>query len=152
MESQAYIDALCSHAMTIGYFDRVNAYEPKSAPGKGLTAAVWFTSVRPLPAGRGSGLASTTVRLEMTLRIYTSMLQEPQDYIDPAMMEAVDKLLNAYSGDFTLDGMIRNIDLLGAYGIPLGATSGYQRIDSKMMRIVDITIPLIINDAWEQTP
>lgn len=150
MESQDYIDALCSHAMTIGYFDQVNAYEPKSAPGKGLTAAVWFTSLLPIP--RASGLDATTVRMVMTLRIYTSMLQEPQDYIDPAVMEASDKLLNAYSGDFTLDGMIRNIDLLGAYGIPLGATSGYQRIDSKMMRIVDITIPLIINDAWEQTP
>lgn len=148
METAAYIDALVSHAMTTGLFDRVNTHEPKSAPGNGLTAAVWFQTIEPAPGG----LASTSVRLTMLLRIYSSMLAEPQDYIDPQIVDAVDQLMNAYTGDFTLDGMIRNVDLLGAGGTPLRAQAGYLTIDSKMMRIVDITLPLVINDAWEQQP
>lgn len=148
METQAYVDALCSHAMTTGYFDQVNTYEPKSAPGNGITAAVWFTALDPLP--RESGLDSTTVRLLMTLRIYTSMLQDPPDYIDPQLLLAVDTLLAAYSNDFTLDGMIKSVDLLGRAGTALGARSGYLTIGSKPQRVVDITLPLIINDAWTQ--
>lgn len=148
METAAYIDALVSHAATTGLFDRVNTHEPKSAPGNGLTAAVWFQTLEPAP----SGLASTSVRLTMILRIYSSMLAEPQDYIDPELVAAVDTLLAAYSADFTLDGMIRNVDLLGAGGTPLRAQAGYLTIDRTMQRVVDITIPLVINDAWTQVP
>lgn len=150
MDTDAYTDALVSHAMSTGHFERVNEHEPKSAPGNGLTAAIWFQ--RLTPASRGSGLASTTLRLEMTVRIYLSMLMEPQDRIDPLAVAAMDDLLNAYSSDFTLDGMIRNVDLLGQFGTPLGAEAGYLDIDKKMMRVITITVPLIINDAWEQQP
>jgi hypothetical protein len=87
----------------------------------------------------------------MQVRLYTSMLAEPQDYIDPNLVKALDALMNAYSGDFTLDGLIRNVDLLGQTGTPLQAEAGYINIDGKMMRVVTITLPMIINDAWEQT-
>ena len=150
LETQAYIDALVSHALTLGRFDQVNRHEPKSAPGYNLTGAVWFISIRPFRAE--SGLASTTVRLEMMFRIYTSMLREPADELDPELVAASDALINAYSQDFTLDGMINSVDLLGRAGDPLGAQSGYLPIDNKLMRIVDITIPMIINDIWDQVP
>lgn len=148
MEVRAYTDALVSHALTTGRFMRVNEHEPKSAPADGLTAAIWFRTLRPDP-GR-SGLASTSVWLTFTLRIYLSMLTEPQDEIDPSILEAVDDLLALYSGDFTLDGMIREVDLQGLSGTGLSVESGYLDIDRKMHRIVDITIPLGINDAWTQ--
>lgn len=149
METDAYIDAIVSHAMSTGQFERVNQYEPKKAPGNGLTAAVWFQSLVPTRIG---GLDSTTVRLVMRIRIYTSMLMDPPDQIDPNVIEALDVLLNAYSGDFTLDGLIRNVDLLGQSGTPMQADAGYLNQDGKMMRIVDITLPMIINDVWEQVP
>ena len=148
METEAYTDALVSHALTLGVFERVNKYEPKSSPGTGLSAAVWFLTVR--PDQQRSGLNTTSVWLTMMLRIYLPMLTEPQDMIDERILRAVDLLLAAYSTDFTLDGMIREVDLLGQSGTGLSVQSGYLDIDKTKMRVVDVTIPLGINDAYSQ--
>jgi hypothetical protein len=52
------------------------------------------------------------------------MLTDPEDAIDPELLAAVDALMSAYSGDFQLGGLITQVDLLGAYGKPLGAERG----------------------------
>lgn len=149
IESDALIDAVVSHAAASGYFDRVNRHEPKSAPGSGLSAAVWADSIGP---ARSSGLAETTALVVMNVRVFTSMLTDPPDAIDPAVMKAVDDLMGAYSGDFTLDGLVRCVDLLGMGGTPLSARAGYVNIDGKLMRIFTITVPVLIDEAWTQTP
>lgn len=142
-------DAMVSHAQTMGLFESVNRHEFKNAPAAGgLHGNVWFTRVGPVP--RRSGLASTAARLEFLFRIYGSMLAEPQDDIDTGMVKALDRLLAAYSGDFTLDGLVAEVDLLGAYGTALSGQSGYLTLGQQKMRVIDITVPLIINDAWEQ--
>jgi hypothetical protein len=146
---QDVFDQVESHALASGWFERVNTHEPKRNPGNGLTAAVWIQRVAPVPAG--SGLAATTGRLELRTRIYSNMLQEPQDAIDPNILVAVDDLLDRYSGDFTLGGRVRNVDLLGAHGEGLGAIAGYVNIDGAMHRVMDIVLPLIINDIWSQS-
>lgn len=141
-------NALLSHAMASGFFARINAHEPKSAPGDGLTAALFVQNVG--PAIGASGLASTTIRLEFTLRIFQNMLMEPQDDIDPAVLDAVSALMTAYSGDFTLGGIVMEVDLLGTYGVPMRAITGYVTQDNKAYRVADVTIPLILNDVFEQ--
>lgn len=141
------LDKVVSHALALGHFDRVNTHEPKSAPGSGVTAAVWFQSLRPV---RGSGLASTTVRLEFMLRLYAPMLSEPADAIDPATIAALDALMEELTGDYTLGGTVREVDLLGAYGEPLAARAGYLTQDQQLFRVVDVTLPLIVNDLWTQ--
>jgi len=150
METSAYVDAVVSHALSTGFFERMNKHEPKTAPPDGLTGAVWFASIEPVRSN--PSLISTSVRLVVTVRIYCGMIQEPQDGIDEQVMTAVDALMNAYTGDFTLDGLIREIDLLGQHGAPLSALAGYLMIDKKMMRVVDIQVPMIISDAWMQVP
>lgn len=141
------LDAVVSHALATGLFDAVNAYEPKAAPGSGLTAAIWIQSLDPV---RGSGLASTTVRIGLTVRLYTNMLSDPQDAIDPYVTGATDVLMAAYSNDFDLGGTVRNVDLLGQAGEPLHAQAGYLEQDRTMYRVMDITLPLIVNDVWGQ--
>lgn len=142
-------DALVSHAQTMGLFETVNRHEFKNAPpAGGLNANVWFQALTPFRGG--SVLNATAARLEFRFRIYGQMLQEPQDNIDTGMVRALDLLLAAYSADFTLDGLVREVDLLGESGVPLGAQSGYLQIGNQMMRVIDITIPLIISDAWSQ--
>lgn len=143
--------AVESHALASGLFGRVNMHEPKSAPtALGITCAIWVQSIAPVPGG--SGLASTSGRLTMQVRVYTSMFGEPQDAIDPNLLGAVTALISSYSGDFDLGGLIRNVDLLGSTGEPLGARAGYLNQDGKLMRIMDITLPLIVNDLWTQAP
>lgn len=142
-------DALQSVALASGWFDAVNGEEPKSPPGQGLTCAVWPQDLA--PAQGGSGLASTTIRLPFTQRLYMGITSEPGDEITPYMIDACDDVMAAYSNDFTLNGLIKQIDLLGTYGDPLSFKAGYQRVESGAeFRVIDITVPLIVNDLWDQ--
>lgn len=142
------IDKLVSHAMSLGIFEKVNTHEPKSAPGRGLNCAIWIQTIEPVP--RMSGLASTSGRLEFRTRLYMPMSREPEDDIDPAMITALDTLMDAYSGDFDLGESVVGIDLLGAWGTPLSAQAGYLPQDNRMYRVLDITLPVILADVWDQ--
>lgn len=145
---EALTDAMVSAVAALGYFERINLHEPKRAQaGAGLTAACWVQRIAPV---RSSGLASTSGRVEFTLRIYCPMLAEPQDAIDPDVLRATDAVLAAFSGDFTLGGAIREVDLLGQFGNPLSGQAGYIPQDGRLFRVMDITLPLIINDIWNQ--
>jgi hypothetical protein len=144
------VDAAASHALATGRYERVNRHEPKSDPGSGLSAAIWVQRVTPVPTA--SGLVATTARVELTVRSYANMLTEPQDEIDPTIYAAVDDLMAAYSGDFTLGGLVRDVDLLGQAGEPLGARAGYLSIQGAMKRVMDIALPLIVSDVWTQAP
>lgn len=141
------LDSVVSHAMALGLFERVNGHEPKNAPGLGLTAAVWVDRIEPV---RSSGLASGSGRLVFNVRVYTGMTSEPQDAIDPNVLSAVDALMGAYAGDFDLGGSVRHVDLLGAAGTPMQAQAGYINQDGRIYRVMTITLPLIVNDIWEQ--
>lgn len=139
-----------SHAETLGVFENVNTNEPKSAPGNGLNCAIWADQIGPVP--QGSGLAAATARVVFMVRTYIPMMSAPYDAIDPTAVTAVDQLMTAYASAFTLDGAIRNVDVLGATGQPLSARAGYLNQDGKLFRVMDITLPLIVNDVWTEVP
>lgn len=147
LNTAAILDTLVSHALSLGVFEQVNGHEPKNAPGHGVTAAVWVQSIAP---ARTSGLAASSGLLVVNVRTYTGLRSQPEDAIDPNMLGAVDLLLAAYSGDFTLGGNARNIDLLGQHGQALSAEAGYLTQDGATYRVMTITVPLVINDLWEQ--
>ena len=147
----AYRAAAMSHAQALGLFDQVLGHEPVSAPGSGLTYAVWAGPVRPIPAR--SGLNVVAARLEMRGRVFLPADTEPMDDVDVAVTGAVSKLMGAYCGDFTLGGLVANVDLLGAHGTPLGADTGYTSFaGGTTYRVATLTIPLIVNDAWNEAP
>lgn len=150
LNTSAILDAIVSHAMTLGTFETVNAHEAVNAPGHGLHAEIWAASISPVPAA--SGLRATSAVVVWTVRIRGSADSQPRDMIDPNMMAAVDALVGAYSGDFTLGGLVRNVDLLGQASTGLGARAGYLQQDGKTFRVYDITLPVVINDVWEQVP
>lgn len=149
LDIQGILDVVCSHALGTGYFETVNQYESKQSPGNGITAAVWVDRITPI---RTSGLANTTVRLDLLLRMYSSTYQEPYDDIDPNLTKALDTLMRAYCGDFEFGGQIRHIDIFGAYGAHLESRSGYMNLDGKEFRVFTIRIPLVIDDLWSQSP
>jgi hypothetical protein len=137
--------------MTSGYFERVNGHEPLNPPGNGLTAALWVQSMGPVPAG--SGLAATSARLVFMVRLFAPAMQLPTDDIDPNLMAATDALMTAYSGDFEFGGQVRNVDLLGQAGIALSAEAGWVDYgDGAKFRVITITLPVIVNNAWTQAP
>lgn len=139
-------DKLVSTAQRSGYFVSSISYEPKSAPTGGLTFACWLGSIQPVPPR--SGLPATSARAEILCRIYSNMLAEPQDKIDIDLSRAASHLLAELTGDLGIDGAY--IDLLGAYGDPLGAETGYVSLDQTMFRIADIPVPFIADDVYNQ--
>lgn len=148
-------DALVSHAQLTGRFDLVNTSEPKTPPSVGgLTCSIWVQALRPIPSQ--SGLAITSGYLIMQARLYDGMLRqnvEETDQIDPRMVAAAAILMDSYSGEFTLAGLVEAIDLEGIGGEMLSMESGYVQIGgpgSGMYRIMTITIPMIIPDLWTQ--
>jgi hypothetical protein len=148
LDIRTILSAVESHAMASGYFALVNGHEPKSPPTSGITCAVWVEQIG--PARGGSGLTSTSTRLALFVRLYSSLIQQPVDAIDPDLMTALDALMAAYSGDFELGGLVRQVDLLGAYGEPLSARAGYLAEGGAEYRVMTIALPLIVNDLWNQ--
>jgi hypothetical protein len=149
IDFSAIIDALASQAMTLGVFETVNAHEPVSAPGTGVTAAVWFQRVG--PARAESGLNSTTALLVCNARVYQPILTQPPDQTDKTLVDGVSALFSAYTGEFTLGGLVKYVDVLGKNGVALSAQAGYQNWSDTQYRVITITIPLIINDVWDQS-
>lgn len=143
------LDAIESHALAAGLFERVGTHEPTNPPGSGLSCAVWVQDVQPV---QSSGLASTSVRVVFSVRLYSSLLQEPADAIDPDLTAALDVLMAAYVGDFTLGGTVRVVDLRGADGTALRAQAGYLEQDGMVFRVFTITLPVIVNDLWTEAP
>jgi hypothetical protein len=142
------LDAAISHASASGYLDQVNGHEPihPSSSG-GITGAVWVERVTPI---RTSGLASVSTLVVLNVRLYTSAQQLPLDAIDPGMVAAVDALCTAYCADFTLGGLVRNVDIFGANGQALDVRAGYLPQDGALQRVMTIWLPCIVNDLWEE--
>ncbi len=157
----ALFAAVVSDAQQLGIFETVIAHEPKNAPGNGLSCAVWVQTIK--PSQRASGQAAVSGVVSMRARIYLNMLAEPQDGIDPGLLAApqdgIDpgllaatcRLMQAYSEGFTLGGTVRNVDLLGAEGEPLAAQGGYIQHDSRLFRVFELTVAVVINDMWVQS-
>jgi hypothetical protein len=139
---------IISHAQTLGVFDKVDGHETKNAPGLGVFAEVYVDTIDPI---RSSGLAATSCRLGVKVRITTDMRGDPQDGIDPRIVAAADAFIGSIHTDFELDGDARHVDLLGAYGVPLSGRTGYLSRGSEQYRVIDVIVPIIISDAWEQT-
>ena len=141
-------DAVVSDLQGSGYFSRVNEHESKKAPGQDLTADVWVQHIG--PSAKYSGLSITSALLVFYIRIYVNMLQEPQDYIDRSVTKSVANLMRRYNADFTFEGAITHVDILGENGLPLSAEAGYVNIDNKMFRAMTLTVPCIVADVWPQ--
>lgn len=144
----AIIDRVVSPGMASGLFDSVPQAEPMSAPYDTMYA-VFVAGIGPAR----SGLDMTSVKITLTGRIHKRALAYPRDLIDPWLLTATATMMAAYSEDFELGGEARMIDLLGANGGgALAGRAGHITIDKTLFRIMDITIPIIVNDAFTQAP
>lgn len=136
-----------SHAQGTGMFEQVLLHEPKNAP-RAPAAAIWVARVE--PARVRSGLAKVSVLVTVNVRLYANMLQEPQDAIDRDLITALDVLMTAYVGDFELGDENRTIDLFGSAGTDLDAEMGYLEQNQTLFRVCVITLPVLINDVWDE--
>jgi hypothetical protein len=153
---QNLFDLIQSKVLATAYFQAVNTSEPKASPGNDIICAIWIQSIG--PARGQSGLSATSGLVIFNVRIYSNMFQEPQDAIDPSVLKATTTLLGIFSEDFELidpqteEPTVREVDLLGAVSSGLGAQAGYLSIGGQLQRVMTISLPVIINDCWTQSP
>lgn len=151
--SESWIDpifyAIGKFLKRSGVVSNASLGEPKSAPnGPRVQAAYWVQSVRAI--GLASGVNVTTAHLLFIVRLYSNFKSTPEDKIDPDLMRAASNIMRQFHDNFDFDGTIRNVDLLGHHGDPLSCEAGYLEVDKKHYRVMDIRLPLIVNDVWTQ--
>lgn len=149
----ALYDALKDKAKALKLFPGgVTGAESDNPPGQGVALTVMVGPLTPLP--RASGLAETSVRLEFTVRITMPRTAKTNEETDRALLYAGATLMTAFSGDFQLlnvpGQLVRNVDLLGAYGAGLQMHPGWVHQGEVPYRMADITVPLILNDTLAQ--
>jgi len=126
-------------------------YECRAMPPDGIIASVYFNELGGVPDD--SGLAATSGTLVLNVRLYVSTVRQPYGTTERSIVRAAQQMCGALNASFTLDGSVRNVDIFGASGVRLRAVGGYiPAQDGKLMRVVTITLPTIVNDVWEQTP
>jgi hypothetical protein len=150
IDSRQIFATLQGYAASSGLFDAVVGHEPIKSPAAptGLTCAVQYMGMRPI---QSSGLNSVSVRVEMWFRIFTSSLQEPQDDIDPRVMDAVDSLFSSVINDFDFGSQARYVDVFGSDGEGMSVSAGFVTMDQRPMRTADIVVPILINDAYDES-
>lgn len=151
MDSTAIFNQVVAVPMRSGWFEHVNnMHEPKVAPQvRGLTCAVWIDDLSAAP--RASGLAASSALLVLMVRVYSSMVQEPIDAIDPNVFRATDDLWRLWHTDLQLDDEVMSIDVLGIAGTRMRARAGYVEHSKHVYRCMTTTLPILVADAWPQT-
>lgn len=151
LDAVGLTDALVSQCLALGVFDRVNDHEPQGAPpGSGVTAAVWLDQAQPAQAA--SGLASVSMRVSFQVRIYIPTPVSLYGAIEQGILDAASKTYNAFAGGFTLGGKVRNVDMFGETGPGMTGAAGFVEVDGRVFRAFTITIPVIINDLYDEVP
>jgi hypothetical protein len=146
--------AICAAGLRTAYVDTFDDHEPREAPNQGVHAACWLLSVKPV-GPRVSGLGSAGTVVTYLVRLYMSANKStnvPYGEIESQMKRATAALYAQYIGDFTLGGRVRNVDIFGHSSPGLSADAGYAKFDGADFRIMTITLPLIVNDEYEEVP
>lgn len=143
------MSALVTIAQKSGMFAKVNEWEPRGQPANGVTLSL---IAGPFSAIQSSGLNNASLRWQVDGQIYLPMTKDPPKDIDSILMTAASGYCQALCGQFTLGGLVRCIDVFGSDGEGLSATPGYLDHNDKLYRVVQLMIPLLINQKWELTP
>ena len=143
----ALFSAMRSKALGLNLFDAVNMHEPTSQPGKGLYLSITLGPVA--PDASASGMAATSGKVTFTARIWahaaTRAQRRPLDELDAQLLGAAVTLMAAFDAGFTLGGTVRNVDLMAMAGTP-----GWIDFDGTEYRVMEIPMPVIINDMFPQ--
>lgn len=132
------------HLTANGYLTRAQIAEPKNAPTDNVAAAIFMSSSTMGTAYLGNQVEEHHV---VTVRFYVDMMHEPSKKIEFRLSEVVAEFTDDLLGDFSLGENVREVDYAGMGGTPLSARYGYSDISGKMYRIVDLSLPLNVDNS-----
>jgi hypothetical protein len=138
-----------SKVKATGQLKHTQVGEPKGPPANLPAGAIYMDSVRiyRLTVDGGTGEVHT-----VNLRVYADMLGEPAEWNEYGLAEVAENLINKLLTDADLTGKVMTIDAAGMAGEAVGLRFGYVDVSGKMHRIVDITLPILVNDSIVVAP
>jgi hypothetical protein len=145
------LDNITSHISASGYVNDVQVGEPISVPDANdrIFVGVWMTSASVVEV-----TLSTTVEIHITnVRLYKrAALGQGDDSgdVEKDLALAVSQISSDLIGEYDLGGSVRNIDMAGQYSEGMTATWGYVQIAQTVFRMVDLVVPLIVDDSASQ--
>lgn len=142
-QAKALFADLSSLAQKLGLFQNVDTHEPANAPGNRLYCSLVLGPVRADPAA--SGLAEASGSVTVIFRIWSAAMQRSLDAIDPEVLAVTCSLMGALAGSFSLDGSVRNVDIFS-----LTATPVWADFQGKQFRVVELPVPVVINDMFAE--
>ena len=148
---KATLDAIASHISRSGYVSDVQIGEPVAPPDAidKLHAAIYMASATVVDLT----LSSTIEQHVVTVRLYRRAAFGQGDdagEVEQEMALAVSQIVSNLIGEFDLGATMRAIDVGGTYGTGITSAFGYVQIGTTMFRIVDITVPLIVDGSATQ--
>lgn len=143
-DGKALFEAIRSMAKKLGIFSGdVITHDPEATPAAGrVWCSISLGPVKPVPS---SGLAAVSGEVTLMVHVWSFAMQKPLDNVDPGVLGATCALMGAFAGGFTLNGTVREVDLFGMHAEP-----GYTDFEGKEIRAMAITVPLVINDMFEE--
>ena len=142
-EAKALFTAIQSMAHQLAIFRATETHDPLNAPGEGMWCSITLGAIRPA----SSGLAAVSGQVTLLVRIWSSALQKPQGNIDPDILAATCTLMAAFAGGFTLGETVRDIDLMAMTAQPAWVPD----FEGKPFRVVEISLPIVINDMFTES-
>jgi len=147
----ATLKSVESHLRSSGYASSVVVGEPKSAmeAGPRVTAAVWTVSATIVALTAGN----ETIELHvLNVRLYADAFTESPETLELAIVNAQSQVAAKLLADANLNSSVRSIDAGGQYGVQFEGQYGYAEVSGKMYRIVDLTLPFIVDASATVTP
>jgi hypothetical protein len=141
------LHAVETYVQKLGLFNSVRIGEPKDALAQGFHAAIWMESVSINMVYVGGDTRETHT---VTLRIYKDMFADetdPQQNLEIDMAVTTSKLMDNLLGDTDLESTVMSIDAAGMDGTSTDRNFGYTNLSGTLYRIVDITLPIIVNGS-----
>mgnify|MGYP004452397989 FL=1 len=150
-DTSSTMDAVASHMARSGYFPggvQVGEFtSPPDATGTRLAGAIWMmnSSIVLLFADGGTREVHT-----LMLRVYSDF-KDPTSTGEKRLALSVNQIASNILSDSDLGATIMSVDAAGQYGTGMSMDWGQLTISDRMYRVVDITLPFIVDDASTAT-
>ena len=137
---------ILSHIAASGHVSSSSLGEPVGPPGGDkLHGAVYMRSTGVSSLYVDGGTRENHVAV---MRLYRPVLRQPQAESELELALAASELLEDLVEDYTLGSNIREIDIAGGQGGGSLTTDwGHVEIGGVMYRVVDITVPIVVDDS-----
>jgi hypothetical protein len=145
-------DPIASHVLAAGIYDTFDGHPPDVVPNSGIHGIQEFGGMKRARGRGGSGLASTSMLVIVTVSTFLAIEQEPADDVDPQVVDAANALFSSFLGDFTLGGNVRCIDVGASQGVEMSVDPAYATVGGVKVRAAVLSVPIIMNDLYAEAP